>query len=104
MNVLPPRVCVSSRKSPGPESFVRHTQCIGALRDALARIQSFVERGVNGEVVPIRDAAATAEAVLKCWERVRQGERLELADLREKLSFETFAREFIAQLKALGIV
>jgi len=62
----------------------------------------FVERGVNGEVVPIRDPVATAEAVLKCWERVRQGQVVKLGDLREKLSFETFARDFISQLAALG--
>ena len=62
----------------------------------------FVTSGVNGEVVPIRDAAATAEAILKCWERARHNPVLNTADLRMKLSFETFAQNFIAQLRALG--
>jgi len=53
-------------------------------------------------VVPIRDPAATAEAILKCWERVRQGEKAKIADLRQRLSFDTFAEDFISQLKALG--
>jgi alpha-maltose-1-phosphate synthase len=64
----------------------------------------FVTPGMNGEIVPIRDAAATAEAILHCWERVRQNAVVNVADLRAKLSFETFARSFIAQLTALEIL
>ena len=62
----------------------------------------FVQPGVNGEVVPIRDPEATAEAILKCWERLRTGHRPQIADLHRQLSFETFAGEFIAQLRKLG--
>ena len=61
-----------------------------------------VQPGVSGEIVPIRDSNATAEAILKCWARVERGERPQLEDLRERLSFETFAREFMAQLRVLG--
>ena len=64
----------------------------------------FVTPGVNGEIVAIRDAPATAEAILKCWERVRAGQRLDIGGLREWLSFGTFAQEFIAQLRRLGLV
>jgi glycosyltransferase involved in cell wall biosynthesis len=63
----------------------------------------FVQPGVNGEIVPIRDPAATAEAILKCWERIQQNPVSTVADLREKLSFETFARDFIEQLTASGL-
>ena len=63
----------------------------------------FVQPGVNGEIVPIRDAAATAEAILKCWERARQNHVLNTADLRVKLSFENFERTFIKQLQTIGL-
>ena len=62
----------------------------------------FVKPGVNGEVVPIRDPVATAEAILKCWERVQQNPQLDMVVLREKLSFETFSQNFIVQLNELG--
>lgn len=64
----------------------------------------FVQSGINGEIVPIRDPAATADAILKCWERVQDNPVLDTSELREKLSFETFARNFLAQLAALGLV
>ena len=63
----------------------------------------FVEPGVNGEIVPIRDAKAAAEAILKCWERAQCGPAPRVGDLRQKLSFETFARDFIVQLRSLGL-
>src|SRR6059058_3151492 len=62
----------------------------------------FVQPGVNGEVVPIRDPRATAEAILNCWEHARQGTRLAMTDLQEKVSFETFSNTFKKQLSALG--
>ena len=64
----------------------------------------FVQPGINGEIVPIRDPAATAEAILKCWERVQENPILDVAGLREKLSFESFSRNFVSQLAALGFV
>ncbi len=63
----------------------------------------FVEPGINGEIVPIRDAQATAEAILKCAERAQSGQALDMAELRQKLSFETFADEFMSQLRALKL-
>ena len=64
----------------------------------------FVEPGVNGEVVPIRDAKATAEAIMKCWERAQAGEVTPAEKLRKVLSFETFAQEFLNQLETLGLM
>jgi glycosyltransferase involved in cell wall biosynthesis len=64
----------------------------------------FVRPGVNGEVVPIRDAKATGEAILKCWERLQSGQRPEPGELAHELSFEHFASNFIHQLRQLSIV
>ena len=63
----------------------------------------FVSAGVNGEVVPIRDPSATAEAILKCWERVRSGQRVSIGNLASELSFDSFEKQFITQLKQIGL-
>src|SRR5439155_26589033 len=63
----------------------------------------FVQPGVNGEVVPIRDSQAAAEAILKCWERVRAGHRPAIANLNQQLSFQNFARALMAQLFELDL-
>ena len=64
-----------------------------------------IEPGRNGEVVPIRDAGAIAEAVLK-W-----GDRVMTATVPPQtlfdpalLSFAAFEREFIMQLQARGLL
>jgi hypothetical protein len=63
-----------------------------------------VQPGINGEVVPIRDARALAEAALKWWERLRKGESIGGFDeLKERLSFNVFEKNFIAHLDCLGI-
>ena len=64
----------------------------------------FVIPGVNGEIVPIRDPRAIAEGILKCWERAKQDLRSDITELRRKLSFETFADNFTAQIKAEGLI
>src|SRR5207245_2200608 len=58
----------------------------------------FVRPGANGEVVPIRDPRAIAEAVLKCWERVRTGEPALADDITGELSYESFRQGFLAHL------
>ena len=63
----------------------------------------FVEPGVNGEIVPIRDPQATAEAVLKCWERLKTGFRPPVSRLQQTLSFEAFATTFTQHLARLGV-
>ena len=63
----------------------------------------FVQPGVNGEIVPIRDPKATAEAILKCWERARGGPA-PTADVRERASHGSFADTLIKQLTALGFL
>jgi alpha-maltose-1-phosphate synthase len=65
----------------------------------------FVQSGVNGEVVPIRDAQATADAVLKWADKILSPgwQPRVLANL-EPLSHESFEKNFITQLQSLGLV
>jgi glycosyltransferase involved in cell wall biosynthesis len=63
-----------------------------------------IQPGVNGEIVPIRDPEAIAEAVLKWWARVQEGKRLEnMAQMRERLSFETFEKTVIGHLASIRL-
>jgi glycosyltransferase involved in cell wall biosynthesis len=60
--------------------------------------------GENGEVVPIRDSAALAEAILKWWEAIRAAGHCPLTRFDSKLvSRETFERTFLDQLVARGL-
>lgn len=65
----------------------------------------FIQPGVNGEVVPIRDEHAIMEATLRSWERVQTGPELPTVtpELQRRLSFQTFAETFISQLTELGL-
>jgi glycosyltransferase involved in cell wall biosynthesis len=63
-----------------------------------------IQSGVNGEVVPIRDAQAIADAVFKWADKILRPDwqpRV-LVDANQ-LSFEHFERTFIGQLKTLGL-
>jgi len=60
--------------------------------------------GENGEVVPIRDPQALANAALKWWERIRAGERIGgFESLKARLSFKQFEETFVGHLEKLGI-
>jgi glycosyltransferase involved in cell wall biosynthesis len=51
----------------------------------------FIQPGVNGEIVPIRDAAAAAEAIVRCHERRLQGAiSTDPGAIAEALSFDSF--------------
>jgi len=63
----------------------------------------FVQPGVNGEIVPIREPSAIAEGTLRCWERIQSGATIPTADLQARLSFENFESEFLKQLSALEL-
>src|SRR6266850_1854515 len=59
---------------------------------------------VNGEIVPIREPEAIADAVLKWADRVMTAEKLARPMIDPALvSPETFAETFIAQLRKLGL-
>jgi len=63
-----------------------------------------IRPGENGEIVPICDPKALAEAALKWWERIRAGERIGRFDeLKDRLSFQKFEETFIGHLTRLGI-
>jgi glycosyltransferase involved in cell wall biosynthesis len=64
----------------------------------------FIRPGVNGEVVPIRDPQAIANAILKWAEIVIQpGYRPKVAIDIENLSFAHFEMSFLHQLENLGL-
>jgi glycosyltransferase involved in cell wall biosynthesis len=64
----------------------------------------FIVPGVNGEIVPIRDARAIAEAILLWRDKVLSPtwERRPLLDTR-MFSFESFAQVFLQQLKTISL-
>ncbi|MBW8865050.1 MAG: glycosyltransferase family 4 protein [Verrucomicrobia bacterium] len=63
-----------------------------------------VQPGVNGDIVPIRDARALADAALRWWGRIQADEKTGgRAELVEKLSHRRFEDNFIGHLKRLGI-
>jgi len=63
-----------------------------------------ISPGKNGEIAPIRDPQALAQAALKWWERIRAGERIGgLEELKSCLSFQRFEETFIGHLNRLEI-
>src|SRR5262245_41545147 len=64
----------------------------------------FVRPGINGEVVPIRDSQAIAEAILRCWERSQNGPPSNVAEIHAQLSPERFERTLLEQLRRLGFL
>ena len=68
-------------------------------------INDFVESGVNGEVVPIRDPQAIATAALKWADKVLSPDWQPRAMLDTKVfGFEHFETEFIGQLRTIGLL
>ncbi len=63
-----------------------------------------VQPGISGEIVPIRDPKAIADAVLKWAEIVMRPDYQARTRIDpQTLSFEYFEKEFIGQLKELGL-
>jgi len=63
-----------------------------------------IKSGINGEVTPIRDPEALAQAALKWWDRIRAGERIGgFEELKARLSFQKFEATFIGHLARLGL-
>lgn len=61
----------------------------------------YVVSGKNGEIVPIRDAEAAADAIVRCYERRISGHNFMDEGLQSSLSFETFATRLIGHLKTI---
>ena len=63
-----------------------------------------IQPGVNGDVVPIRDAPALAQAALRWWEKLRHGGPLTGREaLIERLNPQRFERNFIQNLATAGV-
>ncbi len=64
----------------------------------------FVQPGVSGSVVPIRDAPALAEAILEWHQRIlaHPGPPERLLDV-EQFSFTTFEQRFMEELRSRGL-
>ena len=63
-----------------------------------------IRNGENGEVVPIRDPAAIATAVLKWWAKIRDGQYIPgLGENQTNLSVEHFDQTIIGHLSQIGI-
>ena len=63
-----------------------------------------IRSGENGEVVPIREPQALAQAALKWWDRLRAGQGIGgIEELRNRLSVQTFEATVIGHLSRLGI-
>ena len=68
-------------------------------------VADYVRPGANGEIVPIRDAAAIVDAVLKWSDRVLSGEAIPTSAFdRSAFSFEAFEKDFLGQLSGLGLI
>ena len=63
-----------------------------------------VLRGENGEVVPIRDPQAIADAAIEWWERISKASGMQIAFDASTLSFECFAENFLVQLRARELI
>jgi glycosyltransferase involved in cell wall biosynthesis len=62
----------------------------------------YVTQGVNGEIVPIRDARAMADAILKWADLILAGRRPECVLDTARFSYDAYARHFEAELRAKG--
>jgi len=63
-----------------------------------------IEPGVNGEIVPVRDPQAAAEAILRCHERQLEKGRPDVGNLHDYLSFERFEARFLDGLRRIGLL
>ena len=60
-----------------------------------------ITSGQNGEVVPVRDAQATATAILKWWQKIEQGHVVNTETLTQRLSQAAFEETFEGQLEGI---
>lgn len=62
----------------------------------------FVVEGVNGSVVPIRNAEATAAAALEWWGKIKAGYRPPVGNVQVAVSFNRLREQLIGHLRKLG--
>ncbi|MEX1048180.1 MAG: glycosyltransferase family 4 protein [Akkermansiaceae bacterium] len=62
----------------------------------------FIKPGVNGEIVPIRDPYAAAEAIVACYERRQSGNQSPAATaIASALSFDQFRTRLLEHLRTI---
>lgn len=64
----------------------------------------FIKPGINGEIVPIRDPQAAADAILSCYHRKIRSENFVDSELKQSLSFQAFSQKLIEHLKTIDQV
>ena len=62
-----------------------------------------IRAGENGEIVPIRDPQAIADAILRWWEHIRMGGTPPIQFDKTVLGFPQFKCEFLSQLRERGL-
>ncbi|RYD85160.1 MAG: glycosyltransferase [Verrucomicrobiaceae bacterium] len=62
----------------------------------------YIIPGVNGSVVPIRDAAAIADAACEWWERIQGGHRIDVSSFADQLSFDRHRTLLIGHLSRVA--
>jgi glycosyltransferase involved in cell wall biosynthesis len=70
-----------------------------------AGVDDFIQEGVNGSIVPIRDPQAIANAVLRWWERIQSGQYnpASAALDRNAIGLSAFERTLAKHLTNLGL-
>jgi len=64
----------------------------------------FVQEGVNGSIVPIRDPEAIKSAALERWDRIHGGEKVRAAELSEQVSVGRMRQMLFAGLRKSGVL
>ena len=65
----------------------------------------FIKPGINGEIVPIRDAPAAANAIVNCYERRQAGNQLpDASAIAASLSFDQFRNRLLEHLLTIDAV
>jgi glycosyltransferase involved in cell wall biosynthesis len=52
----------------------------------------YIQEGVNGSIVPIRDIDSIVDSACMWWEKISEGYRVDVGDFSEKLSYERLKR------------
>ncbi|NQU10439.1 glycosyltransferase family 4 protein [bacterium] len=67
-------------------------------------VADFIEEGVNGSIVPIRDPQAIATSAFAWWEKIRAGYRPPARAFADKVSFAVLDRMLTGHLQRLGFL
>ncbi len=63
-----------------------------AILTAHTGANDYLTEGVNGSLIPLRDSVAIADTAIQWWERIRNGYRVPVGDLHQRLAISSFHR------------